>query len=124
MKFSTKDIEAMRESAEGHFMDVATRLIYQVTFDEYAQSVISMTEGETFECGLEYNRGIENHGSDMTIVEYQVLMRYPTEVELDPKDRVEVTSFRGDVTSGTYEIATPVQRGISANRVGLNKVAV
>lgn len=125
LSWSDLDIENMRASQEAHMMDSGYRYVYSRTLDTFGDEVVSYTkEAAPTICGLEYLSGNENHGSDMTVVTYEAVLRLPFGFILDAKDRFEIVSFRGETVSWMYEVAAPIQQGVSGLQVPVNRVEI
>lgn len=113
--------DKMRATAEQYMPDVGRRLIWSVAVDEFGDSIETWTNGLETSCGIEFKEGYERT-DDMTTVTYEATIRVPHDFIIEPEDRFRITSFRGDLVSWEYEIATAIRYGISAKRFGVRKL--
>lgn len=120
--FSTSEMELLQDTAEHHMMDEGWRMIAVSALDDLGDEVLTYTYGAETICGIEMQAGFERHGSDMTIVRWDAILRVPFDYFMEAQDRFLITSFRGRADFILFEVAAPIQRGISANRILLNRL--
>jgi len=118
----TDDIQGMRDTQEYSMMDEGVRLIRSESANSYGEPIVTYKEGESTNCGIEFQTHREAHSPEMTIVTYDAILRLPIGYTISEKDRFKLTSYRHDVYEMVFEVATPVQKGISCNRVMVNRV--
>lgn len=120
--FGSGDIELMRQIANLHMMDIGYVQVYSSELDEYGDDVVTYTDGALTICGLKNEAGSEYHTPGMTVVTWDAVLRLPIGYEVNEKDRFIITSFRGEPVTMIFEISSPVQIGMTANRVRLKRV--
>ena len=124
MLFTTDEIDSLRDSAEAHMLDVGRRKILSTSISSIGEEVRSYANGSETICGVEMEAGEEKRGVKMTTVVWDAQLRLPVSFVINEKDRFEVTSFRGEVVTILFEVVSPIQKGISANRVKLQRVEI
>jgi hypothetical protein len=121
-RFTTKDKELMQDAHDGHMMDDGVRWVYAITHNDYGENVITYTEGEETICGLELRQGDESQNSEMTVTRYEAVLRLPIDFTVNEKDRFQITKFRETAVNWMFQVNTPIQTGMTANRVGLIRI--
>lgn len=128
MPFPTGDLTRMQTAQQYHMHDTCHRAAYGRTFDSYNDEVETWTESSTdIPCGIEQGAGSERLGEQNVVVTYDAVVRLPiTQAEVwDVKDRLILTKRYGtSITSITYSIVSPIQRGATGIRMLLQKVVV
>lgn len=130
--FAQDELDAMRTAQKGHMLDTCVILSFSAeTANEFGEyDAPAYDESQSTECGLDMRQdvrlGQERHGQDMTIINYDAILRLPIDIVVKETDRIRVTRRFGEAleTALTYEIAAPIQRGPSGIRVRLRKVVV
>lgn len=126
MPFPTGDLARMQAAQQLHMSDVCHRLVYSRTYDDYNSPIEVWTESMTdIPCGIDQKPGSESSGATDVAVTYDTTIRLPIDqAEVwDVKDRLLLTQrFGSAITSITYWISSPVQRGPSGIRLLLKKV--
>lgn len=119
------DKENMRNTQESLMMDEGYKLIYSRTIDTFGDESETYTQdSESTICGFEMLSGNEAHGSNMTVVTYEAIIRLPYDYSINEKDKFKITKFRGETVDWTFKIATPIQKGVSGLRINVNRVEV
>lgn len=122
LHWSETDKVKMRETADAHMMETAYRLVYSSTFDDFGDIVETWTKDPTpIICGFsmfghrDMGFGVEKELDDMTVVNYDAILRVPYGTVFDLRDKIEVVSLRGDTTfTKIYDIVTVILLGVSA----------
>lgn len=123
MDFSAEELADFRTSQDGHMMDTCTVNVRTASYNSMGEPVETFTPGGAIDCGLDMRPGSERHGENMTQVTYDATMRLPIGTVINPLDRVTVSKRFGEaITSITFRVESPVQRGPSGVRVLLRKV--
>lgn len=125
--FTADDLDFMREVQDGHMQDTCVVLSFaagsQNEFGEY--DAPTYTAGSAIDCGLEMQPGFERDGSEMTLIEYDAVLRLPIDTTVKETDRIKVTDRYAENTDDlTYWIVAPIQRGPSGIRLRLKKLVV
>ena len=118
------EIALMRATATTHMFDEGHALYHRARLDSYGDKVATYSRGKTTICGLEIKPGSEMEGSTKTVITWDAELRLPPGYRIGEKDRFKVTSYRGEVVSMEYEVSTPKQLGMTANRYALKRVEV
>jgi hypothetical protein len=122
LMINATDREAMQETQEISMMDKGYRLLQSSSKGDHGEPKEAWErDGDEIDCGIEMKSGVERKGTDLTIIEYDATIRIPVGFEINEKDKFEVTEFRGEAYSQIFEIITPVQKGISCNRVRVRR---
>jgi len=122
--WSEAEREKMKAEAEAHMPDRCKRLKYSGTVNKVADTVKTYTEQEkTLICGIEWKIGTKTT-TELTTVVFDAVLRLPIGTEIDERDRVKITSNRGEPVDWVYEITTPITPGISALRCGIKRVEI
>jgi len=125
--FTAKDLQDMRTAQNVHMMDECVVLSYSAgAANEFNESDAPVyAESDSMPCGLDMNAGSERHEVDMTVIQYDAVLRLPLNMLLKETDRLKVFSrFAEYPVPLTYEIVSPIQRGPSGLRVLLRKIVV
>jgi len=124
--WSEEDKALMREAQASTMGDEGYAWRYSTTTqDEYGQVEYPyVRDEEPMEVGIEFSTGTELHGADMTVVQYDAVLRLPYGAKLGEKDRFELTGFRGEVLEVPilFEVQSPQGLGLSGSVVNLRKV--
>lgn len=124
--FTAQDLTSFREAQFGHMQDAGYFQALTRTYNTYGEPLDSWADtGSEIDCGLEMMNGSETRGTDKTVVTYDAVLRiavteYPSEMR-----RFRVTKRHGETltTPLVFDIISPVQRGVSGNRILLQKVS-
>jgi len=125
--FSELDRANMRQAQTAHMLDRCEVLSYTAgtanEFNEYdAPTYPSIYESE---CGLDMRSGSERHGLDNTLVQYDATLRMPLSAPVKETDRIKILARFDEYPEAlTYEVVSPIQRGVSGIRLLLRKVVV
>lgn len=122
MTISADEISAMREIHEEVMMDEGMRKIVSSTIDDSGDEILTFTDGAETVCGVRMDAGEERHMPENTLVTWDAVLRLPVDFDIDEKDRFLITSFRGEEVELLFDVSSPIQKGISANRVKLKRV--
>jgi len=123
--FSSDDIEFMRSSQEAHMMDRCIIQTYSAGAlnDHQEYDSPTYTDSAPWPCGLDSRPGRLTHGNDQTSIEWDATLRLPVTTPLQETDRIQIIErFGRPVDPITYEIAGPIQRGVSGIRIRLRKI--
>jgi hypothetical protein len=122
--FDSPALAFMRTVQEAHMQDTGYRLVYSRTYNEVHESVDTWTASPTATaCGIEMRSGSEKNRDDMTLIQYDAILRLPITTTIDFKDRFRLTKMYGEsIAPIDYEIVSPIQRGPSGIRLLLKKV--
>ena len=123
--FSTADLTNMRAAQDAHMMDTCVLQAAVQTGDTYNQLVETWpADAAAIVCGLDMKPGIERHGVDNTVINYDATIRLPYATAPDLKDRVKVTKRHGVALAVplVYNIVGTVQKGPSGVRLLLKKI--
>ena len=121
--FSSADLLGMRSTQDSHMMDSCKIQACVETSDPFGELVQTWpVDGSELACGLDQGPGIERHGVDKVILEYDATIRLPIATAPGAKDRIKVTKRFGEASEIIYEIVGPIQRGASGIRLLLKKV--
>lgn len=123
---SAKDVKTVRATQVSSLPDTCYIQALTQTTNTYGEVVESWADsGAAFACGLEMQSGSEVRKSDKTVVNYDAILRVAiTSLPLEAQ-RIRVTKRHNEtITAIIYDIASPIQRGASGNRILLNKVSV
>jgi len=124
--FSAADLTAMREAQTDHMMDTCYIQVLTQTFNTFGEEINTWADsGSAIDCGLEMQAGSETHGTDKTVVQYDAVLRISITDVPSETQRIRVTKRHAETltTPLVYEIASPIQRGPSGNRILLRKVS-
>lgn len=116
--------QLQRRTAE-YMLDTCTVLWYaDGTANEYnEQDAPTYTPTYTGACGLNMQPGSERQGDNTTTIQYDALLHLPFGTQIKETDRVEITSRHGQHPDGlTFEVVSPILRGITDFRVLLRKI--
>lgn len=131
--FDATDLLNMRGAQTDHMMDVCVVLSYAAgTLNEFNEAdAPTYTETSVVACGLDMapntgrNRGGENNLTEMTVIQYDAVLRMPISTLVKETDRIKILSRFGEqIDPLTYEIVSPIQRGPSGIRLMLKKIVV
>jgi hypothetical protein len=131
--FTADDLVNMRGAQTDHMMDQCVILSYSAgTVNEFGEAdTPTYTEQAVLACGLDMapntgrSRGGENYLSEMTVVQYDAIVRLPVLTVVKETDRIRMIGrFDEPIEDLTYEIVSPIQRGPSGIRLNLRKVVV
>ena len=123
--FSADELAGMRETQTGHMLDLCTILSYSTgTLNEYNEDDAPVeSESAPIECGLDMNPGSRRFGEDMTVIQYDAVLRLPLHTPVTEKSRIKIVARFGEAHDPlTYEIVSPIDRGPSGIRIYLRKV--
>lgn len=123
--FDSAELASMRAEQVAHMQDMGKVLTQSApTNDSFGEPVDSFAEGAEIACGLEMRPGSERWGREMTLVEYDAVLRLAIGTVIAAKDRFKVTRrFGVSLTVPViYEVVSPAQIGPSGLRVLLKKV--
>ena len=123
--FTATDLSNMRQAQTSHMLDVCNVLSYTVgALNEYNEADAPTYPASIItECGLDMRSGSERHGLDMTVIQYDATLRMPLSAKIKETDRIEIVSRFGEYPNAlTYEIVSPIQRGVSGIRLLLRKI--
>ena len=130
--FSPSDISKMRATQVTSLLDLCIIERYTRTINEFGEPISDYVDdgidaygdcldgGDAIEteCGFEPKAGREQEGQDYTKVEHDGIIRLPIETLITAQDRVRIVQRHGeDIIPVTYEIVSPIQRGISGIRL-------
>jgi hypothetical protein len=130
-EFSAADLAKMRAAQEAHMMDACKLQACVETADSFNQLVQTWpVDGSELVCGLDMSTGryprpgSEEHGADMTVLEYDATLRLPITATPNAKDRVKITKRFGETLSTPliYDIVGPIQRGPSGVQLLLKRI--
>lgn len=124
--FTAQDLASMREAQYGHMQDSGYFQALTRTYNSYGEEVNFWTDiGSEISCGLEMMSGSEIQASDKTIVEYDAVLRVAINELPSELYRFRVTKRHKEslATPLVFDIVSPVQRGVSGNRILLKKVS-
>lgn len=122
--FDEAELDGMREAQENHMMDTCVVLSYAAeTLNEFNEAdAPTYTSSSAISCGLNMYAGQERRGGDMTVVQYDGVLRLPIGTTVKETDRIQITKRFGEsITALTYEIVSPIERGPSGLRILLRK---
>lgn len=123
--FTADDLTSMRDMQDAHMMDTGNVQPVSVTGDTFGQQVETWpTNNASIACGLDMRPGIERHGIDKTVIEYDATVRLPIATTIDLRDRFRVTKRFNETlsTALVFEIIAPIQRGPSGIRLLLRRL--
>jgi head-tail adaptor len=123
---SAKDIKTIRATQVTSLPDTCYIQALTQATNSYGEITESWADsGAAIACGLEMQPGSEIRKSDKTVLTYDAILRVAiTELPTEAK-RIRVTKRHNEsITAIIYNIASPIQRGASGNRILLNKVNV
>jgi len=125
--FTADELDCMRETQTDHMLDECVILSYSAgtvnAFNEADAPIY--TAGDAIICGLDMRSGSERHAPEMTVIEYDGVLRLPLNTSLKETDRVRIISRFGEFHEfPTYEIVSPIQQGPSGLRIILRKLVL
>jgi len=123
--FSSSDLTNMRTTQQNHLMDECVTQAFVETADTFGELVQTWpADSAALVCGLDMRSGAERHGIDMTVLEWDAVIRLPITSAPNAKDRIKITKRFGETldTALVYEIVGPIQRGPSGVRLLLKRV--
>ena len=115
----------MRETQTDHMLDQCVVLAYSAgTVNEFNEAdAPTYAAGDSLLCGLDSRSGSERHGAEMTVIQYDAVLRLPLHAAIKETDRIGINGRFGEfIETVTYEIVSPIQRGPSGFRVLLRKI--
>jgi hypothetical protein len=124
MMFSASELSEMRATQDEHMMDTCKLQACVETENSFGELVQTWpVDGDAIACGLDTKPGLERHGPEHTIVDYDATLRLPIATTMSAKDRVKITKRFGEAldTALVYDIVGPIQRGPSGIRVLLKR---
>jgi len=116
------EVDFMRIAQDEHMFDEGKRLKLSITQDTYGQPVRSYSDGTATKCGFEMLSGSERDKEKMTVAQYDAIVRIPIGYEIEPEDKFQITKINGESVSIDFEVAAPLQRGRTCNRILLRMV--
>lgn len=125
--FTELDLLDMRTAQDDHMQDRCVILSYTPgTLNEYNESDTPVeTISAEIACGLDMRPSSERHNPDMTLITYDATLRLPIATAVKETDKIRITKRFGEtITSLTYEIVSPMQRGPSGIRLMLRKIVI
>lgn len=125
--FTAEELACMRATQTGHMLDRCVVLSFtEGTRNEYNEDdAPSYPAGEPVECGLNMNPGSRRFGEDMTVIQYDAILRLPLGAALKETDHIQIVArFGENIDPLIYEIVSPIQRGPSGIRIYLRKLAI
>lgn len=123
--FSAAELASMRATQVESLMDACVIQRHKYTANAYNEQVSSWTDDKAeTACGLDMRPGSERYSNRMTTLTYDATVRLPITASVDEKDRIKITKRFGETlaTALVFDIAGPVQRGVSGIRLLLRKV--
>ena len=119
--FSRNELDAMRETQEGHMMD--TCVIYRVigkTKNARGEPVKTFDQGSESECGVQMDPRQKSFGDGFVEADVDVILRLPLGTVVSQGDEIEITKrFGDDVTPKRYEVERFPNDGPSGSRAYL-----
>ncbi len=123
--FTADELKEMRETQTGHMLDLCVIISHTAgTLNEYNEDdAPTESESAPVECGLDMNPGSRRFGEDMTVIQYDAVLRLPLHTPVTEKSRIKIVARFGEYHDPlTYEIVSPIDRGPSGIRIYLRKV--
>ena len=119
--FSRNELDAMRETQEGHMMD--TCVIYRVigkTKNARGEPVKTFDQGAESDCGVQMDPRQKSFGDGFVEADVDVILRLPLGTAVSQGDEIEITKrFGDDVTPKRYEVERFPNDGPSGSRAYL-----
>lgn len=123
---SSRDIKTIRATQVQSLPDTCYIQALTTSTNTYGEVTESWADsGSPIACGLEMQSGSEVRKPDKVVVNYDAILRVAiTSLPLEAQ-RIRVTKRHNEtITAVIFNIASPIQRGASGNRILLNKVSV
>ena len=123
----SNQLSHFRERQAASLVDTCHKLTYSRTFNDLNEPIESWSESNTdLPCGLQQLTGTEQKRQHDTLVSYDAIIRLPLSESWNEKDRIKITKRFGEAltTVITYEIVSPIQRGVSGIRMTLRKLSL
>lgn len=124
-QFSAAELADMRTAQTGHMLDTGNIQPVSASTDTFGQVVETWpTNSADLAVGLDMRPGTERIGADMTLTEYDAILRMPITAAPSVRDRIRITKRFTETlsTALVFEIVGPIQRGPSGIRILLRRV--
>ena len=122
--FTAAELTAMQTAQVGHMQDRFVPQVYSRTSNAVGEPVVTYTNGDYTDCGLDMRPGSERHTGDNTLTAYDATIRVAWNSTLNTKDRVMVTHRFGTALAVNlvFDVVAPLQQGPSGSRYALKRV--
>lgn len=123
--FDTTELANMRSVQVDSLQDTCVIQRHSYSGDTYGQQVDVFTDDSAaIACGLDMRAGSERWSNREMVLNFDATVRLAITVSVDEKDRIKVTKRYGSTlsTALVFDIAGPMQQGVSGIRLLLKRV--
>lgn len=123
--FSSSELTGMRSVQVDSLQDTCVIQRHSYSGDTFGQQVDVFTDDEdTTACGLDMRPGSERFSNRAMVLNFDATLRLAITESVDEKDRIKVTKRFGTTlsTALVFDIAGPMQQGVSGIRLLLKRV--